>query len=160
VRRAAILFTMMMSVVACESTTDPLDGIGGGGGGLTAAQATGNWTFTLVRTTTFACAGALASGQPISAHLDVSTDGTLSQNSTWQNPLSGAVEPLSGSVGFDGGALDLIFAAGGSAMELFPGTMKSGGTVTGATITDPAAGSAQVFGTGACQYTVSATKTG
>jgi hypothetical protein len=160
VRRAAIWFTMMMSIAACETTTDPLDGIGGGGGGITPTQATGNWTFTVQRTSTFDCAGALANGQAIAAHLDVLTDGTLSQNSSWQNPISGAVEPLSGSVGLDGGALDLIFGASGSAMELFPGTMNSGGAVTGATLTDPAAGSTQVFGTGACQYTATATKTG
>jgi hypothetical protein len=90
----------------------------------------------------------------------VQSDGTLSTNSTWQNPISGAVELLTGSVGLSAGNLDLVFAAGSSAMELFPGTMTSTGSIVSATITDPAAGFSGVFPPDACQYTATATKTG
>jgi hypothetical protein len=153
---------MILSSTACETSTDPLDGIIiGGGGAITPAQASGSWTFTLQRTTNFPCSGALASGQGIAAFLDVASDGTLTGNSSWQNPISGVVDPLSGTVGLSNGALQLTFAANAaSAMELTSGTMTSGGTVTTATITDPSAGFSQVFGSDACQYSVSAVKTG
>ncbi|MGH7605685.1 MAG: hypothetical protein ACRENK_17035 [Gemmatimonadaceae bacterium] len=160
-KRAVFWLTLLASVAACETSTNPLDGIFGGGGGLTAAEASGNWTFTLERTSLFPCASGLANSQSIVAHLDVLSDGALSTNSSWQNPISGVVEPLSGSVGLDAGTLDLVFAAGSSAMELFPGTMTSTGTVSSATITDPAAGfSSPVFPPDPCQYTATATKTG
>jgi hypothetical protein len=162
VRRAALLLCMISLTTACETSTDPLDGIIiGGGGAITPAQASGSWTFTLQRTSNFPCTGALASGQGIPAFIDVATDGTLTSGSSWQNPISGAVEPLSGTVGLSNGALRLTFgASAGSAMELTSGTMTSSGTVTTATITDPSAGFTQVFGSDACQYTASAIKTG
>ena len=159
-KRAVLCLTILASVAACETSTNPLDGILGGGGGLTAAEASGNWTFTVQRTSTFPCTGGLTNGQTIAGHLDVQSDGTLSTNSTWQNPISGAVEPLTGSVGLSAGNLDLVFAAGSSAMELFPGTMTSTGSIVSATITDPAAGFSGVFPPDACQYTATATKTG
>jgi hypothetical protein len=162
VKRAALLLCMISLITACETSTDPLDGIIiGGGGAITPAQASGSWTFTLQRTSNFPCTGALASGQGIPAFIDVATDGTLSTASSWQNPISGAVQPLSGTVGLSNGALRLTFgASAGSAMELTSGTMTSSGTVTTATITDPSAGFTQVFGSDACQYTASAIKTG
>lgn len=159
-KRAVVWLTILASVAGCETSTNPLDGILGGGGGLTAAEASGNWTLTLQRTSTFPCSGGLANGQTITVHLDVQSDGALTTNSTWQNPISGAVEPLSGSVGLDAGNLDLVFGAGSSAMELFPGTMTSTGTIVSATLTDPAAGSLPVFPPDACQYTATASKTG
>jgi hypothetical protein len=162
VKRAVLFFCLMISTTACETSTDPLEGIIiGGGGAITPAQATGSWTFTLQRTNNFPCSGALASGQGIAAFVDVATDGTLTGASSWQNPISGTVEPLSGTVGLSNGALRLTFGANaGSAMELTSGTMTSSGTVTTATITDPSAGFSQVFGSDACQYSASAIKTG
>ena len=156
-----ICLALLVSTAGCENSTDPLLGIGGGGGALTATEATGNWSFTLQRTTTFPCTGALANGQVITAHLVVLSDGTVASTSSWQNPLSGSVNQLGGTVSLTNGAIDLTFGATvGSAMELFPGVMSSTGTVAGATLTDPAAGFSQVFGTDACQYSVTATKTG
>src|SRR3954464_2561712 len=129
VKRAVLLLCMISLTTACETSSDPLDGIiNGGGGAITPAQASGSWTFTLQRTTTFPCSGALASGQGIAAFINVGSDGTLSGTSSWQNPISGAVEPLSGTVGLSNGALRLTFGTNaGGAMELTSGTMNSGG---------------------------------
>jgi VCBS repeat-containing protein len=160
VRPIAVCLILFVSVAGCENSTDPFIGFGGGGGALTAAQATGNWSFTVQRTTNLPCTQALASGQLITGHLDVQSDGTVASTSSWQNPLSGSVNQLTGTVSLTNGAIDLTFRATvGSALELFPGTMSSSGTISGATLTDPAAGSSQVFGSNGCQYTVTATKT-
>jgi len=160
-RPFALCLALLCVTVCCETTADPLLGSGGGGGALTAAQATGNWTFTVQRTTNLPCTGALASGQTILARLDVLSDGTVTTTSNWQNPITGSVQTLSGTVNLSTGAVDITFGAGvSSAMELFPGNMTSAGTITGATITDPAAGFSQVFGSDGCQYTATATKTG
>jgi hypothetical protein len=161
VKRVALLLCIMMSMSACETSTDPLDGIINGGGSITPSQASGNWTFTLQRTTDFACTGALASGQTINTFLDVSADGTLTTASSWQNPISAAVQQLTGTVGLNNGAVTLTFAAGGGrAMELTAGTMTSAGSVTSGSVIDPSAGFAQVFGSDACRYSATAVKTG
>ncbi len=159
-RSIAICLALLVSTAGCENSANPLIGTDGGGGVLTAAQATGNWSITVQRTTSLPCTGALASGQVITAHFDVLSDGTVATTSSWQNPLSGGVLRLSGSVNLTTGAIDLTLGATvNSAMELFPGTMTSAGTIIGATLTDPAAGFSQVFGTNGCQYTATATKT-
>jgi hypothetical protein len=162
VKRSLLLVSALVVVAACETSTDPLDGIiNGGGGAISPDEATGTWTFTLQRTTTFPCTGALASGQSITAFFDVLADGTLSSTSSWQNPISSVAEPLSGTVGLTNGALRLTFdATSGAAMDLSTGTMNASGTVTAATITDPAPGSFQVFGSDACQYSATAVKAG
>jgi hypothetical protein len=151
---------LLVSLAACETTTDSIIGTGGGGG-LTAAQATGNWSFTVQRTSALACtSGSLANGQVLTAHLDVLSDGTLATSTSfWQNPPTTVVRPLGGTVILSSGLADLfMFAASGStaAMEL-QGTMTAAGAFSGG-LTDPAAGSFQVFG--ACSYTVAGTKTG
>jgi hypothetical protein len=160
VRSALLCLTLLVSLAACETSADSLIGIGGGGG-LTAAQATGNWSFTVQRTSALACtSGSLANGQVLTAHLEVLSDGTLvTSTSFWQNPPTTLVRPLSGSVALASGLTDLfMFASAGStaAMEL-QGTMTAAGSFSG-TLSDPAAGSFQVFG--ACSYTVAGTKTG
>lgn len=157
----ALSLTVFLLLAACENSADPLSGFLGGGGSLTQTQASGNWSFTLTKTTTLACTGALAD-QVVTAHLDVQTDGTLiGTTSTWQNPLSTAAEPLTGSVRLSDGFSDLIFrdpaVASNAAME-FRGTMTANGSLTG-TLTDPAPGFSQVFGTDGCQYTVTGSKT-
>jgi len=159
-RSLVLCFATLAATAACESTSDPIIGETGGGGALTVAQASGNWNITVTRTSNLPCSGALASGQVIATHIEVLSDGTLTTPSTWQNPIVGGFQNLSGNVNLTTGALDLIFAGGvGGAMELFPGTMSSSGTITGATITDPAPGSSQVFGSNGCQYTATGTKT-
>ncbi|MFL5510012.1 MAG: hypothetical protein ACJ79J_10535 [Gemmatimonadaceae bacterium] len=153
----------ILAVIAgCESSTDPFIGVGGGGGGsLTAADASGDWSITLTRNSSLPCSGALANGSVIPAHISVSNDGTLTNLSTWRNPVSGAVQTsLSGSVNLSTGALNLTFGTASGAMELIPGTMSSAGTITGATVTDPAPGFGQAFGTNGCQYTATGTKVG
>jgi hypothetical protein len=151
---------MLVSTTACENSTDPFDGIIiGGGGAITQAQAAGNWSFTLQRTTTLPCTTApLANGTVITTHLDVLSDGTLSSSSSWVNPGSGAVQSLSGQVRLSDGITGLTLTASGTgAMEL-QGTMTAAGTFAG-TLTDPAAGFSQVFGSGGCEYTASGIKT-
>lgn len=153
-------------VAACETSSDPLDGIGGTGGGsaVTQTQASGNWSISVRRTTTLACGGgSFADGQVITAHLDVLADGTLSpSSSTWISPSSTVVRPLSGSVRLSDGVTDLFFSASagnsGSAMEL-RGTVNSSGNMTG-TLTDPAAGFTPVFSVGGCEYVATGTRTG
>jgi hypothetical protein len=159
--RSLVLCLAVLGVTAgCETSSDPLLGIIGGGGTLTAAQATGNWSITVTRTSNLPCSGALASGQVIATHIEVLSDGSVTSPSTWQNPIGGGFQNLTGTINLTTGAVDLIFGAGvGAAMELFPGTMSSAGSITGATITDPAPGSSQVFGSNGCQYTATGTKT-
>ena len=161
-RSLILVLALLGATAACETSTDPLLGTGGGGGTLTATEASGTWNITLQRTTLFNCSGALGSGQVITARLSVLSDGTVTTPSNWQNPLTGAVQTLSGTVNLTTGAVDLVLGAGvNQAMEMFPGTMTAGGAINGATITDPGAGfSSQVFGTDGCQYTASGTKTG
>jgi hypothetical protein len=160
VRRILLCLTLLV-VTACESTTDPFGGvIIGGGGAVTAAQASGNWSFTVQRTTTFPCTSALANGQAIATHIDVLSNGSLNTTSTWLNPVgSGAVEPMAGAVTLSNGIAALTLSINAStAMEL-TGTMSSGGTFTAGTLRDPAPGSFQVFGSDGCQYTVTGVKT-
>jgi hypothetical protein len=161
VRRLVVCLSIIALCGACENSANPLDGLLGGGGALTQAQATGNWSLTVQGTTTFpACANPLANGSVITAHLDVGTDGVLSGTSSWLNPISTTVLVLTGSVSLSNGSTDLHFAGGssGSQMELL-GTMTASGTLTG-TLRDPEAGFTQVFGTGGCEYTASGIKTG
>ncbi|MFL5603720.1 MAG: hypothetical protein ACJ77R_10005, partial [Gemmatimonadaceae bacterium] len=144
------------------TSTDAIIGFpGDGGGAITAVQASGNWSITVQRTTNLPCTGALTNGQVINVHLDVLSDGTVSSStSTWVNPISGATQSMSGAITLSNGVTDLRLAgSGNAAMELFPGTMTAAGSITGATITDPGAGSSQVFGSNGCQYTATATKT-
>lgn len=161
-RSLIISVAVLVATAGCEASSDPLLGVGGGGGVLTADQASGDWAITVTRTTNLPCSGALASGQVITAHLSVLADGTITTPSTWRNPLTGAVQTLGGSVNLTTGAIEgLTFGSSvGAAMEMFPGSMTSAGTIVGATITDPAPGSSQVFGTSGCQYTATGTKTG
>jgi hypothetical protein len=94
-------------------------------------------------------------------HLSVLADGSVTSLSSWRNPVSGAVQTIGGTINLSNGAMDLVFGSSvGAAMELFPGTMTSSGTIVGGTITDPAPGSSQVFGTDGCKYTTTGTKTG
>jgi hypothetical protein len=162
VRPIKLTLTLLVLTAACENTNDPfLFGQGGGGGGaITQAQATGNWSFPVTKTSTFPCTvGSFTDGSRLTAHLDVLADGTLnSSTSSWQNPTSGAVLPLSGSVALSTGLADLIFGGGGggtSGMEL-RGTISSAGTFAG-TLTDPAPGLSPVAGT-ACEYSTGGTK--
>lgn len=158
--RAAILcLTLLVSLSACENSTDPFIGFGGDGA-ITAAQASGNWSFTVQRTSTLGCTtGSLANGQALTAQLSVLADGTVTATSTWQNPPSTEIRPLSGAITLSTGFASLFMAAsaGSSAAMELRGTMTSAGAFTG-TLTDPAPGSFQVFG--ACSYTASGTKTG
>ncbi len=164
-RRIVLCLTLMVLVAACENSTDPFGGIiTGGGGAVTPAQATGNWSFTVQRTTGLPCTSALASGQVITAHLDVLSTGVLSAASFWANPVTGASQqPLSGAVTLSNGLTDITFstpsASGTAAMEL-TGTLSAGGALTGGVLTDPAPGFFQVFGTDGCRYSVTGVKTG
>lgn len=158
-RSTLFCLTLVVSLAACETSIDSLIGTPGGGD-LTAAQATGNWSFTVQRTSALACtSGSLANGQVLTARLDVLSDGTLATTSFWQNPPTTLVRPLTGSVALASGLIDLFMSAsaGSSAAMELQGTMTAAGSFSG-TLSDPAAGSFQVFG--ACSYTVAGTKTG
>lgn len=162
-RPIALALTLLVLTAACETSTDPLlFGIGGtGGGAVTQTQATGDWSFTVRKTSTLACTGGLlADGSLLTAHFDVLADGTINTStSSWQNPPTAVVFPLSGAVALSDGSADLIFSAGsgsGSGMEL-RGTITPTGTFTG-TLTDPAAGLSPMFSAAGCEYTTSGTK--
>jgi hypothetical protein len=159
VRKIVLCLTLLVSVAACETSTDPFIGFGGTPG-LTQAQATGNWSFTVQRTSTLGCTtGSLADGQVLTASLDVLADGSLATTSFWQNPPTTLVRPLSGAVSLTTGIADLFMSAssGSSAAMELQGTMTSAGSFTG-TLTDPAPGSLQVVG--AFTYTATRSKTG
>jgi hypothetical protein len=158
VKGLVLCLTTIALFAACETSTDPLGGFLGGGGAITQAQANGDWSFTLTRTTTLPCSTpALASGAVISAHLDVLSDGTLTTASTWRNPISSVVEPLSGKVDLTNGSAPLLFAVSANAAMEFVSTMTSSGSATG-TLTDPAAGLSPVFASDGCEYTVRGVK--
>jgi len=164
VRAIVLCLTLVAFVGACENSADPLIGFpGGGGGAITQVQATGNWSFTVRKTTTLACSGgSLADGQVLTAHMDVLSDGTVtSSTSSWQNPPTVTVRPLSGLVRLSDGFTDLVFFASAgntaSGMEL-RGTMSAAGSFTG-TMTDPAPGLSPVFSIGGCEYSTTGTKT-
>src|SRR4051794_41249884 len=121
-----VCVSLLFVLSACENTSDPLGGFGGdgGGGAVTQADAGGNWSLTVRRTSTLACTGgSLADGQVLTAHLDVLTGGSLNApTSSWQNPPNTSVRPLSGSVRFSDGLTDLIMTSSSanttSGMEL------------------------------------------
>jgi hypothetical protein len=163
VKRSVLWLTTMVLFAGCENSAEPLPATFGGGGTITAAQATGNWTFTLQRTTTLPCSTApLANGTLIVSRIDVLSDGTVDSRSTWVNPVSGTIQPLGGSVRLSDAFADLFLAAPAvrpSAQMELRGTMTSAGGFTG-TVTDPAPGFTQIFGTGGCEYTALGTKTG
>jgi hypothetical protein len=157
----------MVLLTGCEASTDPIDGIGGGGpggGAVTQAQASGNWSFTLRRTTTLTCAGgSLPDNQVMLAHLDVTNTGALSTaTSTWQATPPGTVRPLSGQLTFGTGVTQLtLFASAANtttAMAL-EGTLTAAGTFTGL-LTDPRPNSFPVYSGSGCQYNATGVKTG
>lgn len=160
IRLVASCLVVIAVSAACENSTDPLLGFpGGGGGAVTQAQASGNWSMTLSKTSTLACSGAvLADGSVLSLTLSIQSDGTAAASSTWRSPSSGAILPLSGNVSFTNGVTDLVLSSGGSTGMELRGTMSSTGSFTG-TITDPAPGFTPVYGTGGCEYNAPGTKT-
>jgi len=168
VRQKLLTAFLVASLVACETSTEASFGTGGGtlppALGLTAAQASGAWSFTLRRTSNgFDCPnGGLLEGQVLTTQMVVGSDGVLSVNSLWQNPPSTLVRPLSGQVRLPDGLTDILFRAGGtnaSAAMRLQGAMASTGTFTG-TMTDPAPGFNPVFSISGCFYNVTGTRTG
>ncbi|MBC7791874.1 MAG: hypothetical protein H7Z74_18155 [Anaerolineae bacterium] len=158
-RTTLFCLTLLLSVAACETSTDPFIGFSGTGA-LTQAQATGDWSFTVQQSGPLACtSGSLANGQVLTTHLDVLSAGTLAPaTSFWQNLSTAPQRPLSGSVNLATGATLLLMtssAGSSSAMEL-RGTMTATGSFSG-TLTDPEAGSFEVFS--ACAYTTTGNKT-
>jgi hypothetical protein len=163
VRPIPIALTLLVLTAACETSTDPtLIGIGGGvGGPVTQAEATGNWSFTVNKTSTFPCTGgALQDGTVLTAHLDVDSNGRLNTSASfWQSPPTAVVFPLSGSVSLSLGTTDLVLSSANgsqSAMELI-GNMTATGSFSG-TLHDPGAGFSPVFSAGFCDYAANGTK--
>jgi hypothetical protein len=166
-KRILLSVALATALTACEGTTDPFGGVGGGGGGsgaITQAQASGDWSVTLRRTTTLSCSGgSLPENQVLLLHLDVVNNGTLTTaTSTWRASPSATVRALAGTVNFTSGATNLtLFASATNAtsgMEL-TGTLTAGGTFTG-TVVDPAAGLTPVFSGNGCEYTATGVRTG
>jgi hypothetical protein len=161
VRSIALALTLLILASACENSSNPFlfGTTGGGGGAVTQVEASGNWSFHLTHTTTLPCTTvSLSDGTVLTAHLDVLADGTLnSSTSSWQNPSTNVVFPLTGTVRLSDGVSDLIFSSGtGSGMEL-RGTITTTGTFTGS-LTDPAPGLTPMFSSNGCEYTTSGTK--
>ena len=162
-RPTTIALTLLVLTAACETSTDPgLFGIGGGGGSaITAAQATGNWSFNVNHTANLPCTpGALQDGTRLTMNLNVGADGTVtSSTSSWQNSGTGTVFPLSGSVNLSNGLADL-FMSGGSGtstgMEM-SGTISPTGSFSG-TLNDPGGGFTPMFSGLGCQYAAAGTK--
>lgn len=161
-RPTAIALTLLVLTAACETTTDPgLFGIGGGGGSaVTAAQVTGNWSFTVNKNANLPCTpGFLQDGTRLTVHLDVQSDGTVnSATSSWQNGGTGTVFPLSGSVILSNGLADLFMGSGtgNSGMEM-TGTMSPTSSFSGS-LHDPGGGFTPMFSGLGCQYGAAGTK--
>jgi hypothetical protein len=166
VRRILLGAALIAGVTGCEASTDPIDGIGGdppGGGAVTQAQATGDWTFTLDRTTTLSCSGgSLPDNQVLIAHLDVLNTGGLSTaTSNWRASPSATIRPLEGVIRFTDGFGNLTLfgsTAQTTGMEL-RGTFTAAGGFSG-TVTDPDAGLTSPFGGGGCEYLATGVRTG
>ncbi len=160
-----ILYTVALTalVTGCEASTDPLGGVGGlgpGGGAITQAEASGDWSFTLRRTTASCSSGSLPDNQVILALLDVINNGTLTTStSSWRTSPGTTVRGLDGTLRFTDGIGNLILrgSTANTGMEL-RGTLTSAGAFTG-TVSDPAAGLFPVFGSGLCEYTATGVKT-
>jgi len=166
-KRILLSVGLVIALTGCEGTTDPFGGVGGGGGGsgaITQAQASGDWSITLRRTSTLACSGnSLPENQVLLLHLDVVNNGTLTTaTSTWRASPSAIVRALAGTVNFTSGATNLTLFASAtnttSGMELI-GTLRAAGTFSG-TVVDPAAGLTPVFSGSGCEYTATGVKTG
>jgi hypothetical protein len=158
VRPIAIALSLIAMTAGCEQTNDPfLFGIGGSGG-LSQAQASGGWSFTVHPSNALACSsGSLTDGAVVTAHLVVLADGTVSAQSFWQGPGSTTTLPATGTITLSSGVSDIFLAStSGSEMEL-RGTMTSAGSFTG-TLTDPAPGFLPVFA--ACIYTTTGANAG
>jgi hypothetical protein len=168
VKRILYLAATTALLAGCEASTDPLDGVGGGppgGGAITQAQASGEWTLTLDRTSTSCSVGSLPDNQVLIADLDVISNGSttgslLGTTSGWRTSQSAAVRDLDGTLSFSSGFATLVLrgSTAGTGMEL-RGTFTSAGAFTG-TLSDPSAGLLPVFGSGACAYNASGVKTG
>jgi hypothetical protein len=159
VRPITLALTLLVLTAACENSTDPLlFGQGGGGGAITQAQAAGDWSFTVTKTTTLPCTVvSLADGSRLTAHLVVLADGTVDgAASSWQN--GSVVFPLSGSVGLGDGITSLILSSGTgtSGMQLHV-TITPTGTFIG-TLTDPASGLLFMFSSLGCEYSAVGSK--
>lgn len=155
-RPTILCLTLLVTVAACETTTDPFIG-SGGSAAITQAQATGNWTFVVHPTNALACSsGSLADSQVLTAHLDVLSDGTVtSTTSFWQVPSPFVTGAVSGAVDLPNGRPNLsLTGSGGRGMEL-TGTMTAAGTFIG-TLRDPDPGLLPVFA--ACTYNTTGTK--
>jgi hypothetical protein len=161
VRPTAIALTLLFLTAACETSTDPFFGSGGGAGSpVTAAEVSGNWSFTVNHNTTFPCTGgSIPDGTVLTATVNVLTDGTVNgASSFWRTPATSNF-PLSGSVLLSSGAADLFLSGGngtGSSMELI-GTMSPTGSFAG-TLHDPAAGFSPIFSASGCDYSAAGTK--
>lgn len=161
-RPLVFFLTALVLTAACETSSDTIIGITGNpGGALTQAQAAGNWSFSLRKTSTLPCTGgSLADGQVITANLVVQSDGTVSATSSWANGTSTSNGPVTGRITLTDGTTDLTMAAGlgnSSAMEM-RGAMGPSGSFSG-TLTDPAAGFTPMFSSGGCEYNATGTKT-
>ena len=160
-RPIAIALTLLVLTAACETSTDPFFGTGGGAGSpVTAAEVSGNWSFTVNHNTTFPCTGgSIPDGTVLTATVNVLTDGTVNgASSFWRTPATSNF-PLSGSVSLSIGVADLFLSGGngtGSSMELI-GTMSPTGSFTG-TLHDPAAGFSPIFSASGCDYAAAGTK--
>ena len=155
-RPIILCLTLLVTAAGCETSTDPFIGIGGGGT-ITSAQASGNWSFVVHPTSALACSsGSLADGQILTATLVVLTDGTVnSSTSVWQVASPFVTGAVSGFVDLPTGRPTLsLSGSGGTAMEL-TGTMTAGGSFSG-TLRDPDPGLLPVFA--ACTYTTTGTK--
>jgi hypothetical protein len=166
-KRILLSIGLATVITACEGTTDPFGGVGGGGGGsgaITQAQASGDWSMTLRRTTTLSCSGgSLPENQILLLHLDVTnTGGLTTATSTWRASPSATVRALAGTVNFTTGVTNLTLFASAtnttSGMEL-SGTLTAAGAFSG-TVVDPAAGLTPVFSGNGCEYTATGVKTG
>jgi hypothetical protein len=96
----------------------------------------------------------------VTAHLDIAADGTVNTGtSSWQNPPTTLVRPLSGAVRLSDGFTDLILSSspGSSAAMELRGTIASNATFSG-TLTDPAPGFTPMFGSSGCEYTATGAK--
>ena len=155
-RPIILCLTLLVTVAGCETSTDPFIGIGGGGA-VTPAQASGDWTFVVHPTSALACSsGSLADGQVLTATLVVIAGGSVTSTSSfWQVASPFVTGSVTGVVDLSDGRPTLnLNGSGGTAMQL-AGTMTTAGSFSG-TLRDPDPGSLPVFA--ACTYTTTGTK--
>lgn len=154
-KRAALVAVMALATMGCGANSDLLNAKPGPPLVVTAAQASGAWTFTLTPISGSCAGGGLPAVSTFQATLDFGADGKIvSEGSFWKRTSTSAAGQLTGSVQLTTGLASLTFLGSTSAVGAqLTGAMSAAGSFTGQ-LKDPATGLAALFAGAPCEYNV------